>query len=218
MKKTKKVLITLIVLVILLIIGFLTYNYFFKNNENKEVKVVKEISGYGYSLKENASDLYKDEFDKLDKILSNSNIDYENYAKSVAKLFIIDFYTLDNKLSKNDIGGTEFIKDSMKDNFIDQARSTFYKYLEVKTSKRKQELPKVSKINDVSLENTSFVIKDIKTTTSSSKKRVTTSKGTTVDAYKITISWDYEKDLGYEKEAKMIIIKENKKLYIVEMN
>ncbi|MBQ9013839.1 MAG: hypothetical protein IJ094_09890 [Bacilli bacterium] len=218
MKKTKKVLITLIVLVILLIIGFLTYNYFFKNNENKEVKVVKEISGYGYSLKENASDLYKDEFDKLDKILSNSNVDYENYAKSVAKLFIIDFYTLDNKLSKNDIGGTEFIKDSMKDNFIDQARSTFYKYLEVKTSKRKQELPKVSKINDVSLENTSFVIKDIKTTTSSSKKRVTTSKGTTVDAYKITISWDYEKDLGYEKEAKMIIIKENKKLYIVEMN
>lgn len=218
MKKTKKVLITLIVLVILLIIGFLTYNYFFKNTENKEVKTVKEISGYGYSLKENESALYKEEFDNLDKILSNSNVDYENYAKSVAKLFIIDFYTLDNKLSKNDIGGTEFIKDSMKDNFIDQARSTFYKYLEVKTSKRKQELPKVSKINDVSLENTSFVIKDIKTTTSSSKKRVTTSKGTTVDAYKITISWDYEKDLGYEKEAKMIIIKDDKKLYIVEMD
>ena len=220
MKKSKKVLITLIIITILLIIGLLAYKYF--NNDKQEVKVIKKIPGYDYQLKENATSLYKDEFENLDKILSKSNVNYEDYAKQIAKLFIIDFYTLDNKLSKNDIGGTEFIMDDMKDNFIEQARSTFYKYLEVKSKKRKQELPKVSEINDVKLENTTFTItneySETTTTTAKSKTRTTTAKGREVDAYKVTISWDYKEDLDYEKEAKMIIVKEGKKLYIVEMD
>lgn len=215
MKKSKKILITLIIIVILSIIGILLYNYFSKD-EPKEVKTIKSIPEYGYELKENETKLYKDEFDNLDKILSKKEVDYEEYAKQIAKLFIIDFYTLDNKLSKNDIGGTDFIKDDMKDNFIEEARSTFYKYLEVNSSDRNQELPIVSEIKDVEIENTTFVIKDSKTTTS--KTKTTTSKGTQIDAYKVTISWDYKDDYGYEKEANMIIIKEDKKLYIVEMD
>lgn len=215
MKKSKKILITLIIIVILSIIGILLYNYFSKD-EPKEVKTIKSIPEYGYNLKENETKLYKDEFDNLDKILSKKEVDYEEYAKQIAKLFVIDFYTLDNKLSKNDIGGTDFIKDDMKDNFIEEARSTFYKYLEVNSSDRNQELPIVSEIKDVEIENTTFVIKDSKTTTS--KTKTTTSKGTQVDAYKVTISWDYKEDYGYEKEANMIIIKEDKKLYIVEMD
>lgn len=215
MKKSKKILITLIIIVILSIIGILLYNYLSKD-EPKEVKTIKSIPEYGYELKENETELYKDEFDNLDKILSKKEVDYEEYAKQIAKLFIIDFYTLDNKLSKNDIGGTDFIKDDMKDNFIEEARSTFYKYLEVNSSDRNQELPIVSEIKDVEIENTTFVIKDSKTTTS--KTKTTTSKGTQVDAYKVTISWDYKEDYGYEKEANMIIIKEDKKLYIVEMD
>ena len=215
MKKSKKILITLIIIVILSIIGILLYNYFSKD-EPKEVKTIKSIPEYGYELKENETELYKDEFDNLDKILSKKEVDYEEYAKQIAKLFIIDFYTLDNKLSKNDIGGTDFIKDDMRDNFIEEARSTFYKYLEVNSSDRNQELPIVSEIKDVEIENTTFVIKDSRTTTS--KTKTTTSKGTQVDAYKVTISWDYKEDYGYEKEANMIIIKEDKKLYIVEMD
>ena len=193
MKKSKKILITLIILVLLLIIGMLVYMFFFKTDEN-EVKVIKTISKYGYTLDENETALYKEEFEKLDKVLSAKNVNYEDYAKEISKLFIIDFYTLSNKLSKNDIGGTQFIKEDMRDNFIDQARST-------------------------------FVIKDTKTTTTTTTKRrsykktaTTTVSGTTVDAYKVTISWDYKEDLGYEKEAKMILIKDNNKLYIVEMD
>ena len=53
---------------------------------------------------------------------------------------------------------------------------------------------------------------DTKTTATSSKSKTTTSsQGTTVDAYKITITWDYKEDFGYENNAKMIII-------IVEMD
>lgn len=217
MKKSKKLLIALIILVLIAIAGILIYKFCFKE-EAKEVKVIKRISNYGYELKENETEVYKKEFENLDKILSNKEVNYEEYAKSIAKLFIMDFYTLDNKLSKNDIGGVDFIEESMKDNFIEQARSTFYKYLEVKSSDRNQDLPEVSEITDVSVENTTFTIRDTKTTTTSSYKKTTTYPGTEVDAYKVTISWDYKEDFGYEKEAKMIIIKQDKKLYIVEMN
>ena len=223
MKKIKKILIVLIILVTFLIIGVLVYKFFYKTDKN-EVKVIKTIDKYGYTLDENETKLYKEEFEKLDKILSSEDINYEDYAKEVSKLFIIDFYTLSNKLSKNDIGGTQFIKEDMRDNFIDQARSTFYKYVEVKSDKRTQKLPEVSVINNIKIEDTKFVIKDKTTTTKTTKERgyekyvTTTSRGTTVDAYKVTISWDYKEDLGYETEAKMILIKDNNKLYIVEMD
>ena len=200
--KLKKLLIILIILVIIAIIGILVYNFFFKNNE-EEVKVIKSIPEYGYDLRENETKLYKDEFEKLDDILSKNDVDYEEYAKEIAKLFIIDFYTLSNKQSKNDIGGTDFIKESMRDNFIEEARSTFYRYIEVLSDNRNQDLPEVSEIKSVEIEDTSFTYSD-----------------DTVDdnAYRVTISWDYKEDFGYETKANMIIVKEDKKLYIVEMD
>lgn len=200
--KLKKILIILIILVIIAIIGILVYNFFFKNKE-EEVKVIKSIPEYGYDLRENETKLYKDEFEKLDDILSKNDVDYEEYAKEIAKLFIIDFYTLSNKQSKNDIGGTDFIKESMRDNFIEEARSTFYRYIEVLSDNRNQDLPEVSEIKSVEIEDTSFTYSD-----------------DTVDdnAYRVTISWDYKEDFGYETKANMIIVKEDKKLYIVEMD
>ena len=203
MKKSKKVLIFLIIIIIIAILGCLAYYFLFSNNSQDEVKIIKSIDDYGYSLNENQTELYQTEFNALDEILSEENVDYEEYAKQVAKMFIIDFYTLSNKVSKNDIGGTEFIKESMRDNFIEEARSTFYKYLEVKSEARNQSLPEVSKIDSVSIENTSFTYED---------------ETTDENAYRITINWSYKEDLGYETEANMIIVRENNKLYIVEMD
>ena len=201
MKKSRKIIISLIVIILIAIIGLIVYKTVF-NNSQEEVKIIKRIKDYDYNLKENETELYKTEFNELDKILSKKNVDYEEYAKSIAKLFIIDFYTLDNKLSKNDIGGTEFIKEDMRDNFIEEARSTFYKYVEV-IDGRTQELPEVSNITDVSVEKAEFKYSD---------------KTIDENAYKVSISWDYVEDLGYEKEASMIIVKQDKKLYIVEMD
>ena len=201
MKKSRKIIISLIVIILIAIIGLIVYKTVF-NNSQEEVKIIKSIKDYDYNLKENETELYKTEFNELDKILSKKNVDYEEYAKSIAKLFIIDFYTLNNKLSKNDIGGTEFIKEDMRYNFIEEARSTFYKYVEV-IDGRTQELPEVSSITDVSVEKTEFKYSD---------------KTIDENAYKVSISWDYVEDLGYEKEASMIIVKQDKKLYIVEMD
>lgn len=201
MKKSRKIIISLIVIILIAIIGLIVYKTVF-NNSQEEVKIIKSIKDYDYNLKENETELYKTEFNELDRILSKKNVDYEEYAKSITKLFIIDFYTLNNKLSKNDIGGTEFIKEDMRDNFIEEARSTFYKYVEV-IDGRTQELPEVSSITDVSVEKTEFKYSD---------------KTIDENAYKVSISWDYVEDLGYEKEASMIIVKQDKKLYIVEMD
>ena len=204
MKKNKGIKIFLIILVIILcILGCMVlYTKMIDNKNEEEVKTIEEISEYGYALKDNAPALYKSEFDNLKKILKSDEIDYDEYAKEVAKLFIIDFYTLDNKLSKNDIGGTCFIKEDIKDNFIEQSRSTFYKYLEIKDN-RTQELPIVSSIDDVTVENTTFKYKD---------KRVDE------NAYRVSISWSYEEDLGYETESNMILVKDGKKLDIIEMD
>ena len=107
----------------------------------------------------------------------------------------------------------------MRDNFIEQARSTFYKYLQVKDKNRNQSLPEVSKINNVEVENAVFTIidKNVSTTTIKSKTRTTKQKGVEVPAYKVNISWDYKEDLGYQTDAVLTIIKEDKKLYIVQM-
>lgn len=201
--KSKKKIVICIILIIVIILGVIVYKALPEKEEVPQVKVIRNIKEYDYSLNDNETELYKEEFDNLYNILDSDEVNYDEYAKCVAKLFIIDFYTLDNKLSKNDIGGSDFIKPVMRDNFIEEARSKFYKYLEVKSKNRTQKLPVVSEITEVLLENTTFTYSD---------------KTVDENAYKVTISWNYKEDLGYEKETKMILVKEDKKLYIVEMN
>ena len=201
MKNKKIILITLIVIVSITI-GVLCYLTYFKSDKPEENKTIKTIEKYGYTLNNYSTDLYKIEFNTLNDILTKETVDYDEYAKQISKLFIIDFYTLENKLSKNDIGGTEFIKPDIKDNFIEKSRSTFYKYLEVKEG-RTQTLPIVSEITSVLAEKTLFKVKDTKENK---------------EAYKVSISWEYEEDLDYEKEADLYVVEESNKLYIVEMD
>ena len=203
-RKTKRKSYTLVIifLIILLILGIIGFIYLNKDEEKSVVKVERTIPGYEYTLEENEIEIYKDTFKKLESILDEEEIDKEEYAKCISELFIIDFYTLDNKLSKNDIGGVQFVYPSIKDNYVEKARSTFYKYLEVKEN-RTQELPNVSEITNTEVEKTIFKIKDTK----ESK-----------EAYKVSISWEYEEDLDYEKEADLYVVEESNKLYIIEMD
>lgn len=192
----------IIILVILLILGIIGFIYLNKDEEKSVIKVERTIPGYEYTLEENEIEIYKDTFKKLESILDEEEIDKEEYAKCISELFIIDFYTLDNKLSKNDIGGVQFVYPSIKDNFVEKARSTFYKYLEVKEG-RTQSLPVVSEITSVLAEKTLFKVKDTKENK---------------EAYKVSISWEYEENLDYEKEADLYVVEESNKLYIIEMD
>ena len=37
-----------------------------------------------------------------------------------------------------------------------------------------------------------------------------------VPSYVVTLNWTYDKDLGYDKNAKITMIRKDKKLYVVE--
>lgn len=185
-------------IVIFSYIGYVVYNDFFKKVE--EDVVIKNLELYGYSLQESDTELYKSEFDNLSNTLNKETIDFEEYAKCISKLYVIDFYTLSNKLSNTDIGGLEFVYPEIKDNFKLKAKDTIYKYIEVNyNGKREQKLPEVSEVNVEEVTESKYKIGEEE-----------------FDSYVVKTRWQYVEDLGYQTSAKLTIIKDSSKLYIVE--
>ena len=86
--------------------------------EPEEVKKVDVIDKYGYYLEEDATDYYKSLYKELKDITNKDEVDYEEYAKIVAKLFVTDVFTLDNKVTSSDIGGLQFIYPDFREDFI----------------------------------------------------------------------------------------------------
>lgn len=147
-----------------------------------------------YILYKRDSSLYKENFEKLRTILDTSPVDNKEYAETIVKLFVIDFYTLDNKDDNTDIGGLQYVHSNLKDNLVLNASSTMYKY--IKTTK---ELPRVKSITSVDTSETTYKIND-----------------KDYSAYAITINWEYDKDLGYEQQGSFIVVNDNGNLSIVE--
>ncbi len=198
--KKRKVL--LIIIIAILVLGaFLVYLLFnFENVPKQTVKKVDEIKGFNYHLEDRDTALYKKEFQNLKTNLESKEIDYEEYAKSIAKMFIIDLYTIDNKVNKYDIGSLEFVHPDAKENFELNAKDTLYKYvMDNSYNDRTQELPIVS----------SITINDFQTTTFKLKEEE-------IPSYEISLSWEYEKDLDYDTKALVTIVKKDKTLYVVQ--
>ena len=106
--------------------GIYYIEYVYKDNNEPVVKNLAEIEGYPYSLKSNACKLYKDEFNILKDNLEN-NYNEEEYIKSISKLYIIDLYSLKNKINKYDIN-VDFIYPDIVSNYRLNIENTLYKY------------------------------------------------------------------------------------------
>lgn len=199
-KKNKKALI--IVGFILIIIGLALAYKFYNKPKVQSTKKLDEISGYPYILYDNASPLYKELFKKLQKELKQEEINKEEYAKLVASLFVAEFYHLDNKITASDIGATEFVHPDIRENFALKASDSLYKGIENNIyGKRKQELPKVYKIIDTKVEQIVYEKDQLKSS----------------EAYKVTINWEYAKDMGYPITAEIVLVNEEKLLYLVDL-
>ena len=207
--KKKKIFIFIFLLLIAGALVFVALKLPSKNNkpeENKK-KVVDEIENFDYTVSETDTKLFKSEFKKLKTILSKKEVDNKEYSEAIAKLFIIDFYTLDNKMTKNDVGGVQFVYNNYKATFIDKARDEFYKYVKNNLDgNRNQNLPVVSEITVDSSEQTS----------ASSELSGSEFAGIE-EAYKVKLSWDYETDLGYQKSATVIVVKDNDKFSVAKL-
>ena len=199
-KQDRKIIILFVLIGLLLfgVVGYKAYNDFFK--DNSPTKKIMSLDLYGYTLSERDTTLYKDNFKDLERILNENPIDYEEYAKSISKLFIIDVFTLNNKLASTDIGGLEFIHKDLKENFKENMGNTLYKNVKSNLDgNRKQNLPEVESIEATDVFDTKY-----------------TYNKTEYEAYLVTLKWTYTKENNYEKSIKLTLIKDKDLLYIVK--
>ena len=196
----KKFIFIIAVLFIILFLYFSVKNSF--SSKSVEVKKIDSISNYNYILHSNQSDIYKMEFKKLKEILEKPDVNTVEYEREVSKLFVIDFFTLDDKITNTDIGGLDFIHENMKSEFIKKARNTIYRNVQNNIyGDRKQELP---------------LVKDVKITR---EQTIKYEKDNIKDenAYQVELDIEYEKDLKYKSSVVLTLIHENEKIYIVEV-
>ncbi len=204
-KGVKKILIIILILLLVAALGYgalKIYNKFGSNKVAKKPEVINTIKEYGYNLDDNATKLYSNLFTQLKEVLQEEEVNEEEYAKLVAQMLVVDFYNIDNKMSKNDIGGVEFILEDYKENFILEASNTVYKYVEHNIyNDRKQTLPKVKSVVVQNVKNISYKYKDL------------------VDekAYEVVVSLEYETDLSYPKTVTVRMIHNGKKLEVFYM-
>lgn len=201
MKLKRKYVVRRLVLLFLVlgIFVFAINQVFFKNDK---IEVVSQIDDYPYYLENNATKIYKKYFRELEKELEDLKVDEENYVSLVSQLFIIDFYTLSNKVTNQDVGGVQFIHSSIQDNFSLKATDTIYKYVESNIyGNRSQKLPTVKDVKVSSVKNISYQYND------------------SIDefAYQVEVSISYKRDLGYDKSKTIILVHEDNVLSIVEV-
>ena len=146
----------------------------------------------------------EDELCNALKILNSKKKNEEEYVKSISKLFIIDFYSLEDKLAKTDIGGKDFVHELELEDFLEKAQDTMYKYVENNLyGERKQKLPSVDKVTVEKVGTVPYTYKDKKDD----------------NAYEVSVTWTYKKNTGegYQTKATMYFVHEDKKLYLVEL-
>ena len=201
MKKKYKILLTiLIILIIIIVAAIIVFKVFQSSPTAEPVKVVDSIDNFDYTLDDRDTELMKKTYNELKDILTASDIDYEKYAQALAKLFVIDLFTMDNKVNRYDVGSTEYVYPDSVENFKTNVEDTIYKTMENNsTGKRKQKLPEVSAIDESNVETSTFTIGEDE-----------------YESYIVKLSWSYEKDLGYDKNATITLIPLNEKLYVVE--
>lgn len=210
MKPITKILLCLIVVAIL-VGGFLVWDGFIKPRTGKS-KVVDTIKNgdIDYVVSDTDTKLFKENFNELKKILNAKEVDNKKYAETITKLFVIDFFTLSNKTSKNDVGGVQFVYGGYQKDFIDGARDTLYKQVHslVTDDKSNSNLPTVTKVK----------IDDIDEISPYSMFEFDTDFFTEDQVgYMVNISWEYKNKDDFQNNATIIIVPDGNKLSIGRM-
>ena len=204
-KGVKKKIIIAVVILLVVIIGIVLLNLPKKTQEKEEVvKVVNEVEKYGYELKETKSKRYKKMFEELKEILSEEKVDEEKYVSKLTEMFIYDFYTLDDKSAKTDVGGVDFVYKEAVSNFLVNAQDTYYKYVESDLyNNRNQQLPIVDQVTIDAVTQQPYAYKTMNDD----------------NAYVIKTTWTYTKAefASYQNQAQLVFIHDGVKLSLVEL-
>lgn len=204
--KSKKFKIILFILILGIACGF-TYGYFKNikdfadtNIKSKEPKVINKVANY--ELKESNSSYFKKEFKNLEKAYNEKEEKEPEYVEVLSKLFVADFYTLSNKYSRNDIGGTDFIHKSGVETFKNKAKDSFYSGIKTNfNDDRKQKLPEVSNVEVISNEAIEASYKDNKDE----------------NAYVVKLNLSYKENLSYPENVVLTFIHVGNDLKIIDV-
>ena len=200
----KKKIVVLVILLLFIFIGLGVYVYF-KFMKPKPVEqqptvfeVTNQIDSYGYTLEDRDTELFKTNFEELKSLLNEEDYDKEKYVSLVSKLFIIDLYTINNKISRYDVGGLEYVYSGARESLKSVAEDSIYKTVENNIDKsRTQKLPEVSSIEVSSVETYTFKMPD----------------DTTSEGYKVKLSWEYKESLGYDTSGTIVVIPDGELKY-----
>lgn len=205
--KLKKGVKKILIILLLVIIGSLLIYYlvFYNHKSAKKIKILTSIKEYGYELKDNKSAEYKKLFYQLEKELKKDPVKEEEYVKIISKMFILDYYSLEEKLAKTDVGGSDFVHSKARKDFFEKSEDTMYKYVESNLyGGRNQKLPTVKEVTVKNVEQTPFIYGD----------------STDENAYKVEVEWTYtdtSTSSGYQTEGTLVFVHEDQKLSLVEL-
>lgn len=202
MKKKKIVVLIILLLIIFIGLGGYVYFKFMKPKTVEEqptvFEVTNQIDSYGYTLEDRDTELFKATFEELKSLLNEEDYDKEKYVSLISKLFIIDLYTIDNKISRYDVGGLEYVYSGAKESLKSVAEDSIYKTVENNIDKsRTQKLPEVSSIEVSIVEPYTFKMPD----------------DTTSDGYKVKLSWEYKESLGYDTSGTIVVVPDGELKY-----
>ncbi len=194
----------LFIFIILSILVFCIFDiiHSFKGRKVESIKVINSIPTYQYNLDENDSAYVTQLFKNLKDCLEEETVLEEEYASTLAKIFLADFLTLNNAMNKNDIGGVQFVLSTYRDSFIKKAKDTLYRYVENNSDKnREQDLPIVNEVVVQSIE----------------KKAYTSAKLKDENAYYVSCKIEYKEDLDYQTYANLVLVHHDNKLEVAVM-
>lgn len=203
MRKRYKIGLIVISVLLVGVISLGVLKIFFNNNEEERGEanvsnVISNITDYGYTLDDRDTNYMKQTFHELEDVLSADEVDYNLYADTLAKLFVIDFYTLDNKINKYDVGSLEYILSSRVDMFRQKATDTIYRDVIDNTYRdRVQDLPEITNVTILNTEEATFTLNEEE-----------------VSAIKVTMNYEYKEDLGYDTEGTIYFVRNANKLEV----
>ncbi len=188
----------LLCLVIFLIAFVVLYIWGYLQRDRSEItNIVNEldnISKYNYVLNDNVTTYYKDEFHKLKGLEDEQEI-----AEQVAKLFVIDLFSINYKVNKYEVTSMQYYYSDKREMYRNKVIDTIYNMvLDNSYNDRKQDLPEVKNVDIIETKKDTYALGE-------SKK----------DCYVVKLTISYVKDLGYDTNAKVILVKDGDNMSVV---
>ncbi len=194
--------ISLVVIASLIIMGILWYVSGMNRTGSKVVnksEVQEEIKEFGYKINDNESTYYKNTFKELKNLLSNPDYDDNTYRDLVAKLFVIDLYSLGTKINKYEVSSIQYFHPDKQTMHQTKVIDNFYNMIEDNSyGKRSMELPIVSEVTIDEVLDTTYKLGDEE-----------------MPASEVDLTMAYEKNLGYDTYGKVTLVKVENKWWVV---